>query len=94
MDGGFFETYLVARADDDSRAWACLADRGDPGNRATVKFVCESALCLALDRERLPERAGLLTPATAFGAVLADRLRAAGMRIECPAEPPAGARAD
>jgi len=93
MDGGFFEVHLVARADDDSRVWACIADRGDPGNRATVKFVCESALCLALERDRLPARAGILTPAIAFGDVLAERLRNAGMRIACPAEPPAGARA-
>jgi short subunit dehydrogenase-like uncharacterized protein len=38
----------------------------------------ESALALALDREKLPSRAGVLTPSTALGNVLADRLRAAG----------------
>jgi len=38
----------------------------------------ETALCLALDRDRLPDRAGVLTPATAMGAALADRLRSAG----------------
>ena len=42
----------------------------------------ESALCLALDRDRLPERFGVLTPATAMGGVLVERLRAAGMRLE------------
>jgi short subunit dehydrogenase-like uncharacterized protein len=92
MDAGYFECLLVGRADDGSRAWARLEDKGDPGNRATVKFVCESALCLALERDRLPARAGLLTPAIAFGDVLAERLRAAGMRAECPAAPPQGAR--
>ena len=92
MDAGFFECLLVGRADDGSRAWARLEDSGDPGNRATVKFICEAALCLALERERLPTRAGLLTPAAAFGDVFAERLRAVGMRIECPAEPPPGAR--
>jgi short subunit dehydrogenase-like uncharacterized protein len=93
MDEGFFECFLVGRADDGSRAWARIEDKGDPGNRATVKFVCESALCLARERDRLPNRAGLLTPAVAFGDVLVERLRAAGMRIECPTTPPAGARA-
>ena len=34
----------------------------------------ESGLCLALDEERLPSRAGVLTPATAMGTALADRL--------------------
>jgi short subunit dehydrogenase-like uncharacterized protein len=42
----------------------------------------ESALCLALDADRLPERAGVLTPATAMGGVLTDRLRAAGHTYE------------
>ncbi len=45
----------------------------------------ESALALALQRDELPDRAGVLTPATAMGDVLADRLRAAGFEIR--AEP-------
>jgi short subunit dehydrogenase-like uncharacterized protein len=42
----------------------------------------ESALCLALDGDRLPKRAGVLTPATALGLPLVDRLRAAGMTFD------------
>jgi short subunit dehydrogenase-like uncharacterized protein len=38
----------------------------------------EAALSLALDGERLPDAAGVLTPATAMGGVLVERLRAAG----------------
>jgi short subunit dehydrogenase-like uncharacterized protein len=38
----------------------------------------ESTLCLALDRDRLPAHAGVLTPATAMGTALADRLKSAG----------------
>jgi short subunit dehydrogenase-like uncharacterized protein len=41
----------------------------------------ESALCLALDRDRLPDRAGVLTPATAMGTALAGRLRSAGQTL-------------
>ena len=41
----------------------------------------ESALCLALDRDRLPDRAGVLIPATAMGTVLAGRLRSAGQTL-------------
>jgi len=64
-----------------------IADRGDPSNAVTVKCVCESALALAIDLERLPggpERGGVLTPATAFGDVLVERLRAAGMHLSAP----------
>ena len=38
----------------------------------------ETALCLALDSDQLPGRAGVLTPATAMGAALTARLRSAG----------------
>jgi hypothetical protein len=38
----------------------------------------ETGLCLALDKDHLPDRAGVLTPATAMGAALATRLRSAG----------------
>jgi short subunit dehydrogenase-like uncharacterized protein len=42
----------------------------------------ESALSLALDREQLPPAAGVLTPSTAMGNVLINRLRAAGFTVE------------
>ena len=55
-----------------------VAAQGDPGYAATSVILGESALSLALDRDRLPPAAGVLTPATAIGSVLVDRLRAAG----------------
>ena len=58
------------------------ASGGDPGYGETSKMVAESALCLALDREQLPERYGVVTPAVAMGDRLLERLRAAGMRFE------------
>ena len=60
-------------------ASACVArsaSQGDPGYKATAVMLGESALCLALDD--LPDAAGVLTPASAMGRVLADRLIAAG----------------
>ena len=50
---------------------------GDPGYQATSVMLAESALSLALDGDRLPDRAGVLTPATALGDVLVERLRKA-----------------
>jgi short subunit dehydrogenase-like uncharacterized protein len=58
------------------------AARGDRGYAATAVMLGESALCLARDRERLPARAGVLTPATALGEPLAERLRARGFTLE------------
>ncbi len=58
------------------------ASGGDPGYGETSKMVAESALCLALDRGRLPERYGVVTTAAAMGDRLLERLRAAGLRFE------------
>ncbi|MEM7356751.1 MAG: saccharopine dehydrogenase NADP-binding domain-containing protein [Acidobacteriota bacterium] len=58
------------------------ASGGDPGYGETSKMVAESALCLALDRDQLPEHFGVITPAVAMGDRLLERLRAAGMRFE------------
>ncbi|WP_437683072.1 saccharopine dehydrogenase family protein [Sorangium sp. So ce131] len=55
---------------------------GDPGYSETAKMVAESALCMALDHDRLPARAGVLTPAVAMGERLIERLQAAGIRFE------------
>ena len=41
----------------------------------------QSALCLALDGDRLPDAAGVLTPATAMGDALVDRLREQGFTL-------------
>lgn len=82
---GWFECVLIGSAEDGSRARARIGFKGDPGNRATVTFLCESGLALALDAGRLPggaERGGVLTPATALGNVLAARLQRAGTAIE------------
>ncbi|MGL4304759.1 MAG: saccharopine dehydrogenase family protein [Mycobacteriaceae bacterium] len=56
--------------------------QGDPGYKATAVMLAESALSLALERDRLPKLAGILTPAAAMGDVLIERLRAAGFEIE------------
>jgi short subunit dehydrogenase-like uncharacterized protein len=42
----------------------------------------ESGLALGLEGDKLPERAGVLTPATGIGPHLADRLRAAGQTFD------------
>jgi len=59
-----------------------VAGTGDPGYAVSSLMLAESALCLALDRDRLPSRAGVLTPATGMGLTLVDRLRAAGLTFQ------------
>ena len=84
MDEGWFRCELLGIAMDGRKVHGLIRDQGDPGNRATVKFLCESALSLALNPDALPggpKRGGILTPATGLGDVLVDRLRNAGMTI-------------
>ncbi|MEU1754206.1 saccharopine dehydrogenase NADP-binding domain-containing protein [Micromonospora matsumotoense] len=50
---------------------------GDPGYDETAKMLAESALCLAYDE--LPATCGQVTPVTAMGDALLDRLVKAGM---------------
>jgi short subunit dehydrogenase-like uncharacterized protein len=75
---GFFRIQIHTRTSAGMRYLGNIEARGDPGYAATSVMLGENALCLALDRHRLPERAGVLTPATAMGAILAERLTSAG----------------
>ena len=85
MDEGRCECVLIGAAKDGTRVRGLVKHQGDPGNRATVRFACESAFALALDHDHLPggrKRGGILTPATGLGEVLAARLRGDGTTIE------------
>lgn len=57
-----------------------VAAQGDPGYAATSRMLAESALCLALDDT--PTTGGVLTPASAMGMRLVERLRRAGMTFQ------------
>ncbi len=77
-DRGFFHFDIHAKTSSGARIVTEIRATGDPGYKATAVMLGESALALALDQERLPDAAGVLTPATAMGEVLVERLCAAG----------------
>ena len=79
---GFFRIDTHSRTSEGRHLVCRIAAPGDPGYKATAVMLGESGLALALDGDRLPEGGGVLTPATAMGTVLADRLRAAGHTYE------------
>jgi short subunit dehydrogenase-like uncharacterized protein len=87
MDTGWFTCDLLGIGADGRQVRGVIRYDGDPGNRATTVFLCESALALAVDAKRLPggrARGGVLTPATGLGDVLVERLRHAGTIIDIP----------
>jgi short subunit dehydrogenase-like uncharacterized protein len=77
---GRFDFEFHSRTSTGARYVTRIAAQGDPGYAATSVMLGESALCLALDHD-LPKAGGVLTPATAMGVALADRLRAAGQTL-------------
>ncbi|RVW04147.1 saccharopine dehydrogenase family protein [Rhodococcus xishaensis] len=80
---GYFTTDAYTRTTSGARYMSRVSAQGDPGYAATAVMLGESALSLALQHDDLPESpGGVLTPATALGDVLVDRLRAAGFTIE------------
>ena len=81
-DKGFFKIRITTTTSS-GRKFRCRVEaQGDPGYKATAAMLGQAGLCLALDEAVTPEVAGVLTPATAMGSVLIERLRAAGHTYE------------
>ncbi len=79
---GYFRIQIHTRTSAGARYQGTVEAQGDPGYAATSVMLGETALCLALDTDQLPDRAGVLTPATAMGAALTGRLRSAGHTLD------------
>ena len=87
MENGFFDSFFTAELDNGEKKLFRVHGKGDPGYKVTSKFVCESALTLVKDREKLPggnEYGGVLTPASGLGQPLIDRLSSNGVHFEGP----------
>lgn len=80
--GGHYRIETYTTTTRGARYVARVAQQGDPGYAATSVLLGESALALVRDRDSLPERHGVLTPAAAMGDVLLSRLPAAGVVID------------
>jgi short subunit dehydrogenase-like uncharacterized protein len=82
MRSGHFTVDLFTTTTTGARYHSRVRATGDPGYAATAVMLGESGLALAFDRDALPPTdGGVLTPATALGDALVDRLRAAGLTI-------------
>jgi saccharopine dehydrogenase (NAD+, L-glutamate forming) len=75
--GSWFRIRFVATAGE--QQIVTEVSGADPGYGETAKMLGESALSLALDR--LPDKAGQLTPVAAMGPQLLMRLTGAGLRF-------------
>ena len=79
---GRFRFEITAEASNGARYRTTVAAPYDPGFSGTAIMLGQCALALVEDGDQLPDAAGVLTPATAIGAPLADRLRAHRFTLE------------
>ena len=82
-ENGFFKVRLMALGSG-NKVRGLVEGFQDPGYGATAIMLGESALCLALDSDKIHRDGSVMTPAFAMGNVLIERLRNAGMtfRVE------------
>lgn len=81
MARGRFVMEVEATTTTGARYITRVAAEKDPGYTGTAVMLGESALALAAEDTALPERAGVLTPATGLGDALVERLRAQGFTL-------------
>ena len=74
------ETYTTTTSG--ARYVARMEQQGDPGYKATSVLLGECGLALALDRDKLSDLRGVLTPAAAMGEALLARFPAAGVSLQ------------
>ena len=79
---GRFRMEVTAEASNGARYRTTVAAPYDPGYSGTAVMLGQAALSLVQDGSRLPDAAGVLTPATALGAPLVDRLRTHRFTLE------------
>jgi short subunit dehydrogenase-like uncharacterized protein len=88
IENGYFKVTIVGKGVSEKghpfRVEGTVAADRDPGYGATATMLGESALCLALDGPEDPRVAGggVLTPASAMGMALVDRLRGVGLTFD------------
>ena len=82
MASGRFRMEVTAEASNGRRYRSTVAAPYDPGYTGTAVMLGQSALALAQEDAGLPEVAGVLTPATALGTPLVERLRAHDFSLE------------
>jgi saccharopine dehydrogenase (NAD+, L-lysine-forming) len=79
---GYYTVETYTTTSSGVRYRAKMAQRGDPGYKATSVLLGECGLALAFDRDDLSDLRGVLTPAASMGDALLTRLPAAGVTLE------------
>ena len=86
IENGYFKLFAIGRNETRQKATLKMSYPGDPGNKSTVFFLCESALCLSENLDKVKSYSGFKTPVSALGDLLVKRLTQRGLKIILPDE--------
>ena len=81
-ESGFFNLDIIGTINNTKKMSLKVIGKGDPGYLATATMITEAGLSILIDEGRLPERYGVLTPASGIGEVLAERLNDRGIQFK------------
>lgn len=83
IENGYFKARFTGTDDKGHSASLLMSYPGDPGNKSTVFFLCESALRLQsmIQADESSLSAGFVTPVQLFGDELASHLKSKGLEI-------------
>lgn len=79
IENGFFVTRIFGTSRSGKKTAIEVRGKRDPGYGGTASMLASAALCLALDRDKCPKVAGILTPAVALGTTVLPRLADVGI---------------
>ena len=77
-ENGFFKVFLNGYMGKNQLSCTVTGDR-DPGYSGTAIMLTESALSLILEKDKITQKFGVLTPASGIGKVLINRLNKKGI---------------
>ena len=82
MQNGFFKLKIIGSIDKMQKNCVTIIGDSDPGYLATAKMLTESAICILLNRNKIPKKYGVLTPAAGIGLSLIERLKGKGISFK------------
>lgn len=81
IQNGYFKLKAYAKDNGGYTKTLTMSYPGDPGNKSTIFFLCESALFLAENDRSFIDEKGFLTTMTALGPEFIERLRKRGLKF-------------
>ena len=82
MQSGFFNLKIIGSINEIPKNSVTVLGDSDPGYSATAKMLTESAICILLNENNIPNKYGVLTPASGIGLALLERLKGKGISFK------------